>query len=217
MHYGISNVWIHPKDGEPFAFPGATKLQIDTSREILRIVDGGETQALLSSDEGRFSATLESFSYLYPLDEEVTMTYEYLSYGRPSTGIIINAFLVEQEYEVSSVNNEITPTSHRYNIDAYPALVNEHLTSHILVESRLVGPENYRKITEGLIRQNGIENVLSDVDLQEREFQIIRDENGIWEVSGPGRYIASDGSHWSIDKIRNRREYDGTFTLIDDY
>ena len=131
--------------------------------------------------------------------------------------MILNAFLTVEDAPAQTMEETLDPGTYRYEVQTHPMIVNGRRTSHLMVELRLVGDSNYRKIVSDLIRQNEIEDVFDNLELEEREFQVVRDENGVWEVSGPGRYIKDDGSRWEISKVRNAQGYDGIFTLIDDY
>ena len=217
MRYGVSNVRIYPRSADPFPLPGVKSIELKGSHSIGRIGDDTRTETLYVSEPKEFSAEIETYSQLYPLDEPSTITYDYISYGQEATGVILNAVLYPTEQSSQTMEEIIDPAIYRYDVQTYPMVVNGRRTSHLMVERRLVGDSNYRKIVSALVRQNEIKDVFDNLDLEEREFQVVRDANGVWEVSGPGRYIKDDGSHWEISKIRNTMGYDGIFTLIDDY
>lgn len=217
MRYGVSNVRIYPRNSSPFVLPGVKSIGLKGSASVGRIGDDTRTETLYVSAPKEFSAEIETYSQLYPLDEPSIITYEYISHGLEATGVILNAFLSVSEEPAQTMEDSVAPGTYRYEVNTYPMRVNGRRTSHLMIERRLVGDSNYKKIITDLIRQNDIENVLDDLELETREFKVVRDENGVWEVSGPGRYIKDDGSHWEISKIRNRQGYDGIFTLIDDY
>lgn len=217
MRYGVSNVQIYPRNAQPFPLPGVKSIGLKGSASVGRIGDDTHTEILYVSNPKEFSAEIETYSQLYPLDEPATITYEYISHGLEATGVILNAFLTVGDSPSQTMEDILDPCTYRYEVQTHPMIVNGRRTSHLMVELRLVGESNYRKIVSDLIRQNEIEDVFNNLELEEREFKVIRDADGVWEVSGPGRYIKDDGSHWEISKIRNTQGYDGIFTLIDDY
>lgn len=217
MRYGVSNVRIYPRNAPPISLPGVKSIGLNGSATVSRIGDDTRTETLYVSNPKEFSAEIEAYSQLYPLDEPSTITYEYISHGLEATGVILNAFLTVRDAPAQTMAETLEPGAYRYEVQTYPMIVNGRRTSHLMVERRLVGDSNYRKIVSDLVRQNEIEDVFDDLELEVREFKVVRDENGLWEVSGPGRYIRDDGSHWEISKIRNTQGYDGIFTLIDDY
>lgn len=217
MRYGVSNVRIYPRNAPPISLPGVKSIGLNGSATVSRIGDDTRTETLYVSNPKEFSAEIEAYSQLYPLDEPSTITYEYISHGLEATGVILNAFLTVGDAPAQTMAETLEPGAYRYEVQTYPMIVNGRRTSHLMVERRLVGDSNYRKIVSDLVRQNEIEDVFDDLELEVREFKVVRDENGLWEVSGPGRYIRDDGSHWEISKIRNTQGYDGIFTLIDDY
>lgn len=217
MRYGVSNVQIYPRNAQPFPLPGVKSIGLKGSASVSRIGDDTRTETLYVSAPKEFSAEIETYSQLYPLDEPATITYEYISHGLAATGVILNAFLTVEDAPAQTMEETLDPGTYRYEVQTHPMLVNGRRTSHLMVELRLVGDSNYRKIVSDLIRQNEIEDVFDNLELEEREFKVVRDENGVWEVSGPGRYIKDDGSRWEISKVRNAQGYNGIFTLIDDY
>lgn len=223
ISYGLSNIRIIPRGQEPFEVIGAVSLEETSTPPELKpvYVDGFLNDIGVSVPKG-YSAKLSVYSEFEPPEGTSTVVYSYLKHGRRAMGVLLNAKINVLPVTFDTHDSAPKPVQFSYEIQTYMSVVKGRPTSHLLFEERLMGEDNFNEMYDYLYRQNDIrfedEATFDGLDLTIRDFRVVYNTSGYWEVSGPTNKIRNhkDGI-WEIDDIKNINVNEDEFILIDDY
>lgn len=223
LSYGLSNIRIVPRAMEPIEVVGAVSIEeSSTPPELQPVYFDGILIDINISTPKSYSAKLSVYSEFEPPERTATVVYRYYKHGKRAIGVLLNAKINKLSDTFDTLDTAPKPARVSYEIQTNMSVIKGRPTSHLLFEERLMGEDNFNDIEDYLYRQNDIrfedEATLDRLDLTVRDFRVIYNVSGYWEVSGPSKKIRNhkDGI-WEIDDIRNINVNEDEFILIDDY
>lgn len=223
ISYGLSDVRIFPPRKGCFDVKGAFSIaETSDPPSVAPVYDSGELAYLQTVIPKQFSAKLTCYSELPKFKDPCVIAYKYLKHGLPAIGMLTNVLLHTDSITSNTLSDDVTPTPNIYLLDPLPTTFRGVLSSRILFEQRLMGSSNFSEIEERLYGQNDIVLDLQSEKtwshLGTRNFRVLYNRYGTWEVSGPDHLIRNHSTgEWEVDNIKHIKLNEDEFIMIDDY
>ena len=159
------------------------------------------------------------------IDDVFHVSYRTMIDGGPhyQLHVLFNLTATADDLERTSHAEEIDPLEFSWDLQSIPQGFADHVyLSHLMIDSRKAPPELLKTIEDqlyGTSSTNGsielvIENISNLVDIKyNSKWHIVRQEDGIWTISGPDDSVTNDNGLWTITDVDDVVNDGSEFTI----